>query len=125
MLAVIAGIAEIAEIAVGIYLAINHNSHSVLGQLNGIGASAVLGYGIAAIIIGLIYLAVAKGLANGNNFSRFLVGLFSVISLAGGVYLAIARSGQLRTQGIIGGAFAVLILLLLYNARASAFFRSR
>ena len=41
--------------------------------------------GIFAIVIGLIYLAVAKGLADGNNGSRLIVAIVSIISIVGGV----------------------------------------
>jgi hypothetical protein len=80
-------------------------------------------YGIVTIVISVIYLLVAKGIANGSRFSRLIVGLLTLISLVGGIWVAIVASGQ-RMTGVIQAALALLILFMLYNARASRFFRS-
>jgi hypothetical protein len=80
-------------------------------------------YGIATIAISVIYLLVAKGIANGSRVSRLIVGIITLISLAGGIWVAIVASGA-RVSGLVQAGFAILILFLLYNARASRFFRS-
>ena len=88
-------------------------------------SDVLLTTGVILIVLGLIYLAVARGLAHGNGFARFLVGLNSFVTLAGGAWLAFAREGQLQTQGIVSAVVALIILLLLYSPGANAFFRSR
>ena len=55
--------------------------------------------GICAIVIGLIYLTVAKGLADGNNGSRLIVAVVSSISIVGGVLVAINLSGRAGYSG--------------------------
>jgi hypothetical protein len=80
-------------------------------------------YGIVTIVISVIYLLVAKGIANGSRVSRLIVGLLTLISLVGGIWVAIVASGQ-RMTGVVQAGLALLILFMLYNARASRFFRS-
>jgi hypothetical protein len=79
---------------------------------------------ILMIIVGIIYLLVAKGLFNGNNFSRLVVGIITGISLLVGLFHLLFVSG-LRWAGLIQMIFALVILGLLYSRRASEFFASR
>ena len=81
--------------------------------------------GIFAIVIGLIYLAVAKGLADGNNGSRLIVAIASIISIVGGVSVAISQSGRAGHSGWSSAFWGVVILLILYSPKANAFFASR
>jgi hypothetical protein len=101
----------------------------ILGLLGGLlglfNAEARAGLGILsliiAVVVSVIYLAVAKGIFDGNNFSRLLVGIVTVINLIGGIIALIFVSGA-RLNGFISIIFALIILGLLYNRRASAFF---
>ncbi|MCX6415072.1 MAG: hypothetical protein NTU77_10800 [Actinobacteria bacterium] len=66
-------------------------------------------------IIGIIYLAVAKGIFDGNNGSRLIVAIISIIDIILGVFI------------FFNGGFAqilisILVLILLYSAKAKAFF---
>ena len=85
------------------------------------GGSAVLGTSIIMIVVGVVYLAVAKGLFNGNSMSRLLVAVMTVISLIGGVWAFLTLSGQ-RVTGIVQAIVALLVLGLLYGRKANAFF---
>ena len=82
---------------------------------------AVLGAAIVAILVGVVYLAVAKGLFNGNAMSRMIVALVTVLSLIGGIWTLLAVSGQ-RVAGVAQAVVAVIVLALLYGRKASAFF---
>lgn len=98
----------------------------VLGGIAGLfNSEARLGVGLVTlslmIVIGLIYLAVAKGIFSGNNFSRLLVGLLSVISLVIGVIHLIFVSG-LRWSGLVQTIFALIILGLLFSRKSTAYF---
>lgn len=101
----------------------------ILGLIGGIGglfnAELRVGVGlitlIVMIVISLIYLAVAKGIFDGNSFSRFLVGLVTVINLIVGIVHLIFVSG-LRLNGVFEIIFALIILGLLYGKKAAAFF---
>jgi hypothetical protein len=103
----------------------------VLGLIAGVlvlfnrGGNEAVGmtYGIVTIAISVIYLLVAKGIANGSRVSRLIVGLLTLISLVGGIWVAIVASGQ-RMTGVVQAGLALLILFMLYNARASRYFRS-
>jgi len=103
----------------------------VLGLIAGIlvlfnrGDNQALGwtYGITTIVISAIYLLVAKGIANGSRVSRLIVGIITLISLVGGIWVALVASGS-RLTGVVQAALALLILFMLYNARASRFFHS-
>jgi drug/metabolite transporter (DMT)-like permease len=101
----------------------------LLGGLLGLfNADARAGLGILslliAVVVSVIYLAVAKGIFDGNNFSRLLVGIVTVINLIGGVIALIFVSAA-RVNGFVSIIFALIILALLYNRRASAFFAAR
>ena len=103
----------------------------ILGLIGGIGglfnADLRVGVGlitlIIVIVISLIYLAVAKGIFDGNNFSRLLVGVVTVINLIVGIIHLIFVSG-LRLNGVFEIIFALIILGLLYSKKATAFFLS-
>ena len=77
---------------------------------------------VLIIVIGLVYLLVAKGLFNGNSFARALVALLTFINLVVGVVNLIFVSGM-RWNGLVLGLFSLIILALLFSARANAFFR--
>lgn len=79
---------------------------------------------ILMLVIGLIYLAVAKGIFDGNNFARLLVGVLTVINLLVGLYHAIFVS-VLRLSGVIQVIIALIILGVLFSRRATEFFTAR
>lgn len=78
----------------------------------------------SAIILGaisLVYLLVAKGLFNGNSGSRLIVGIVTVIALLHGFW-QLLFTPDWRLQGGLEVIVALIVLFLLYNARAKAFF---
>jgi hypothetical protein len=108
---------------VGVIILIQGALGLVLALLAWFGADnppgAVMGASIGTIIASVVYLLVAKGIFNGNNLSRLLVGIVTVISIAAGVVAVFAeRIGVGAGQVIVG----LIVLFLLYNRRASAFF---
>ena len=80
--------------------------------------------GVGSIIIGLIYLAVAKGLSNGNGLSRLIVAIVSILSVIGGFWIGITQVGNGAISGWSSVFWGVIILLILYSPRANAFFRT-
>ena len=66
-------------------------------------------------LIGLIYLAVAKGIFDGNNGSRLIVAIVTVINIIVGVF-------HIMSGGIIQILVGIIVLVLLYSAKAKAFF---
>lgn len=94
----------------------------ILGLFN---ADTRAGFGflslVLTLIIGIIYLAVAKGIFSGNSFSRFLVAIVTVVNLLVGIFHLIFVSGM-RLDGLGQIIFSLIILALLYSRRASEFF---
>ena len=91
----------------------------------GISESSATAYGIAEILFGIVVALVAVGLSNGNNFSRFLVSLLMVLRMLAAVVVAAAFWGTDQIWvPVVAGLMALLILFMLWNGRASAFFRS-
>lgn len=79
--------------------------------------------GAIAIIIGLLIGIVANMLGNGSKFARFLVSVLMVLRLVGGALLALFAIGSAAFWvGITSAVIALLVLWLLWNAKAGAFF---
>jgi hypothetical protein len=91
----------------------------------GISEGSATTYGVAQIVFGIIVVLVANGLGNGNNFARFLVTALMALRVAGASYLAVALWGTSQFWvAVFAGLLALLIIFMLWNARASAFFRT-
>ena len=86
---------------------------SLFGIGDGI-TSAILA-ALVSGVLGLIYIAVAKGIFDGNNGSRLIVAIVSIINIVVGVF-------NFLNGGIIQILVAIIVLILLYSAKAKAFF---
>jgi hypothetical protein len=73
------------------------------------------------IAIGLIYLLVARGIANGNRGARFLVALVTFVMIATSVWALFISPGLWLTI-VIQIGLGLIVLALLYGARARQFF---
>jgi len=73
------------------------------------------------IAIGLIYLLVARGIANGSRGARFLVALVTFLMIITSVWALFVSPGLWLTIAIQIG-LGLIVLGLLYNARARQFF---
>lgn len=89
----------------------------------GISKSTATTYGWVEIVIGVIIALVAKGLGNGNNFSRLLVSVIMVIRIGVGAWAMLNLPNGVVT-GVVSIAAALVTLFLLWNAKANAFFRT-
>lgn len=86
------------------------------------GSSQLIASALFTILVGVVVIVVAVGLLRGNNASRIVITVFQMISIIGSVFLAIAYpAGAIAEYFSI--AIAVIVLLLLWTRRASAFFR--
>jgi hypothetical protein len=91
----------------------------------GIAASTATTQGWVEIVWGVIAALVAIGLGNGNNFARLIVTILMVIRLGMAVLAAFTLNGLGIFWAIaLAGVFALIGLSLLWNARASEFFRT-
>ena len=76
---------------------------------------------IITALIGIIYIAIARGLFSGSGGARLIVGIVTIISLIAGIWSLLFYSGM-RIQGLVQALIAVIILLVLYGPRAKLFF---
>jgi hypothetical protein len=81
---------------------------------------------IAALVtmaIGVIYLLVAKGIANGSRMARLIVAVVTVLSIGSSIWTLFTAPALWFTL-LVQIALGLIVLVLLYSARASMFFRS-
>jgi hypothetical protein len=89
------------------------------------GGGARLSAAIGSIIVGLITVIVAGGLLNGSTGARLVVTVLQILSIIGSLFLAIAyRESPTAVTEWIGIVVALVVLILLWSRKASAFFSS-
>lgn len=89
----------------------------------GMTKSAANTYGIVEIVLGLIIALVAKGLGSGNNFSRLLVTMLMLLRVGVAVWVAVQLWGYAGFWAVvIAGLVSLLVLIMLWSAKANAFF---
>lgn len=86
------------------------------------GASQLIATAIFQIFVGVVIIAIAGGLLRGSPSARIVVTVFQVLSIMGGVFLAIAYPAGAIGE-YIGIAISLVIIFLLWTGRANAFFR--
>ena len=99
----------------------------LLGVLGLFNLNDAVGAGIwgvlVSMVIGIIYLLVAKGIFDGNRISRLIVAILTVINLLKGIsYLFAGR--EIIVNGLIDIIVALIVLYLLYGGKARVFFAS-
>lgn len=124
LLLILVVIEGLFSIFVGLVLVFTRDSVTVTGDVQASSSSVALWLGILLVVIGVVYLLVARGLANGNNFSRLLVAAVTVISIAGSVWVLFAHPGGARWSTVGSILLGVIVLAILYSPKASAFFRT-
>jgi uncharacterized membrane protein HdeD (DUF308 family) len=100
----------------------------IIGGVLGLFSSEWL-IALITIILGLIYVIVARGLFSGSGGARLLIAIVTVLHLIVGIWQIItfwssSAWGARFFEGLIQAIIALFILLLLYTPKASAFFRS-
>jgi hypothetical protein len=73
------------------------------------------------IAVGIVYLLVARGIANGSRGARFIVAAVTVLSIVGYAWLLFTTTGLVPTL-LIQILLGLIVLGLLYSVRASRFF---
>ena len=119
LVAVLTWIQGFLDVIAGIILLFNVNNPAFEREF-GYG-DAVLIAGIATIVIGVVIIAVARGLLSGSRFARGVVTIFVLLSLVSAVYVAIAIPAQL-VPAIISGLLSLIVLGLLWSGKAANFF---
>lgn len=94
-------------------------------DVDGMSGGVIIALAIFAIIVGIIYLVVAKGLSNGNPVSRIIVAVVTVLHLIGNIYTAFARTDNTRYNALGSIIVSVLLLVILFSPKANEFFAGR
>ncbi len=118
--AVLAYISGVLNIIGGVIILFTRNSMvaaSNSGALVGITTSAIL-----SIILGGITLVVARGLLDGSRLSRGIVTVVMIVNALNGLLLLFTLQ---FASGIVELLWSIILLGLLYSARANAFFAGR
>ncbi|TQM64521.1 hypothetical protein [Humibacillus xanthopallidus] len=124
VLSVLTLLIGVTDIIAGLLFVFTRNNREVQASAQ-TSAEVLLIAGVVYLVIGLIYLAVARGLWQGSNGSRIVVNVVSVINLAAGVWLLTQSAGSTRLQAAISILLAVILLLIVNSGRAKAFFLAR
>lgn len=121
-------VAGILEIIAGILLIIHHNDSDAQDRLGTASpdvphATTLLLLGIAAIVIGALYIAASRGLWLGDDLWRAIVVFVSVCNIIGLIMATIfVIDTTSRIVTIITAVVAALVIAALVSPRSKAFF---
>ncbi len=89
----------------------------------GVSPSSAELQGWISIVLGLVIALFASALGHGSGFARLMISLLMVFRFVLGVFGLVVLWGSGHFWGtLVMTGFAALILYLLWNARAAAFF---
>lgn len=95
------------------------------GSVRVIGTGLAVTLAIVYLLIGLITAIVAVRLGQGGRGSRMILTIIEVIAIVTNVVTWIAaNSNQQAVSSVLAIAFAVIILVLLWNRTANEFFEA-
>lgn len=120
LVAVLTWIAGLLDVLGGTILLFQTSVAATVAEFGG--ASQLIASAIFSILIGVVVIAIAGGLLRGSPSARIVVTVFQVLSIAGGVFLAIAYPAGAIGE-YIGIAVSLVVIFLLWTGRANAFFR--
>ena len=96
---------------------------SILAGIIAITATGFAAVGAVALLIGLIYLAVSKGLLDGRNWARVTVAVVSAVNVILAILAVINSAGSNNQGSAFGsGIFGLIVLAILFSPKANAFF---
>lgn len=114
--------------AVGIVYAISliaDRDDAAVQADTGLSSGGLLAYGIGAIAVGAIFIAVAVWLARGRKPARNVVGWFTLLHLIQGITIVFQWYDISAWEGVISIVVSVLILYLLFlTPRTKAYYAS-
>ncbi|HKH07565.1 MAG TPA: hypothetical protein VKA62_01350 [Agromyces sp.] len=120
LVAVLTWIVGLLDVLAGTILLFQTSVAATVEQFGG--ASQLIATAIFQIFVGVVIIAIAGGLLRGSPSARIVVTVFQVLSIMGGVFLAIAYPAGAIGE-YIGIAISLVIIFLLWTGRANAFFR--
>lgn len=124
LLSVLALLIGVTDVIAGLLFVFTRNNPEVKASAH-TSAEVLLIAGVVFLVLGLVYLAVARGLWHGSNGSRIIVNVVAVINLAAGIWLLTQSTGSTRLQAVVSILLAVILLLVVNSGRAKAYFLAR
>ena len=122
LVVILVWIVALVNIIEGIWLIFERNSAQALVEY-GLDPNQVLVAAIVQIIFGLIVALVASSLGNGSQFARFLISLLMILDIIADVIFVSQYGSRYLWGTVIAILFALIILILLWNSKASRFFK--
>lgn len=99
---------------------------SILVGIVAMTTAGAVAAGVAALVIGLVYLGVAKGLLDGRNWARVTTAVVAAVNLILAILTIInSDNPSTRSSSIGTGVFGLVILAILFSPKANAFFGSQ
>lgn len=97
---------------------------SILAGIVAWTAAGAVAVGLVALLVGLVYLGVAKGLLDGRNWARMVTAVVAAVNVLFAI-LALVNTTDTRSSTIGTGVFGLIILAILFTPKANEFFGSR
>ena len=121
---VLVWIAAIADLIAGIVLLLMSFDDARFANAT-VTAEVVRYYGLIALVVGLLTVMVALGLANGSQFARVFTVIVMTLRLLNAAWALIAIRYVTLWPAVFDLTLAVVIIALLNTRSASDFFRKR
>ncbi len=121
LLGVLVVISGVLYVISGIFALVVAIGTSVSVDLTNSQRTALIAVAVVILLLGIIELAVARGLFRGNNTARVIVAIVNVLTILAGLF-ALFQSGNQRGTSIGQVIIAIIVLALLYSGRANEFF---
>lgn len=117
-------IAAILEVVGGIWLLFRSGDPAFLLQteVDSGTAKAIAAVGIA---FGVVMMLIASALGGGSNAIRILVSFLMVLRILAAPLAVVAMGSGQAPEAVVDLLFSLVILALLWNSKASAFFKPR
>lgn len=117
-LVVILWIQALLGVVFGAFLIIEHNTPALAASASE-SSAALLNYGIATLIIGLLTFPLALSLTGGSKLARWLIALVSLLHFSAALYVLVSMSGLTIASAITDGLMTVAVLYVLFGSEQS------
>jgi hypothetical protein len=121
LVAVLAWIEGALNVIAGVLLIVFQHEPSVQNAWSS--QASLITSAILTILFGVVVVLIAGGLLRGSGGARLVVTVVQVLSIAADAYTAWAFPGQFAWAAV-SALVSLIIVILLWTGRASAFFRS-
>lgn len=122
-LVVIAYINGIFSIITGVLALISVASPEAVSS-TGMGSAGLVVFGIVQLLLGLLYIYLARGLSRGDARARLITIVINILVIVSGVFGFILPGNQ-RGTSLVQVVLAIISLVILFTPRAKEFFRVR